>query len=332
MKIDRNKLGRLGNWAGIVVLVLYLAVMLPGASRAHDAELCAGLRVTVNDSTHTGYVTPTEIARELGSLTRTAEGSLLRDINTRDLKRILEKLDKIEDVNVVRTTDRYIAISVRPLAPVARVFDGDDSYYINKDGKRITADARYRIDVPVIYGHFPPRDTLMNPTNLLPLLDRLENDPLWGKMVTMIVVDKKRDVLLIPAIKGHVINLGNLSNLDSKFSRLERMYHKVIPVRGWDFYDTISVKWSGQVVATRRIKPQTEVTTPIDTVSENVDVTTMLTTEGVAPGQTRPGVAANNDKPIPGSKSATSKATEEKKSENAKSETTEKDNNKKKTQ
>ena len=33
-----------------------------------------------------------------------------------------------------------------------------------------------------------------------------------------------------------------------------KMYHKVLPVKGWDYYDTISVKWGGQVVATRRLK------------------------------------------------------------------------------
>lgn len=330
MKFNREKLKNLSSWAAVVALVVYLAVMIPTASKAYDNELCAGLRVTVNDSTHTGYVTPNEIARELGSLTRTAEGSLLRDINTKDIKRLLEKLDKIEDVDVVRTSDRYIAITVRPMSPVARIFDGDDSYYINKDGKRITADARYRMDVPVIYGHFPPRDTLMSPVKLLPLLDRVAKDPLWSKMVTMVVVDRHRDVLLVPAIKGHVINLGNVSNLDSKFARLERMYHKVIPVRGWDFYDTISVKWNGQVVATRRIKPQIEVSTPIDTVSENVDVSTMLTAEGVAPGQTQPGVAANNEKPIP-KKAPAPKQENKDKEQKPKQKTQEKDNTTKKT-
>lgn len=307
MKINRELLKRIGTWVALAALVAYLAVVIPAAARAHNDELCAGLRVTVIDSLQTGYVTPVGIARELGSLANTAEGSLLNDISTKDIKHLLEKLDKIEDVNVVRTSDRYIAITVRPLAPVARVFDGDDSYYINKDGKRITADARYRMDVPVIAGHFPPRDTLMNPAKLLPLLSRLANDPLWGKMVTMVVVDNKRDVLLVPAVKGHIINLGNVSDLDSKFDRLERMYHKVIPVRGWDFYDTISVKWRGQVVATRRVKPRMEVNTPIDTISENVDVSTMLTTEGIAPGQTRPGVAAVSEKPIPKSSSAVEK-------------------------
>ena len=32
------------------------------------------------------------------------------------------------------------------------------------------------------------------------------------------------------------------------------MYHKVMPYKGWDEYDTISVRFRGQIVATRRDK------------------------------------------------------------------------------
>jgi hypothetical protein len=32
------------------------------------------------------------------------------------------------------------------------------------------------------------------------------------------------------------------------------MYSKVIPYKGWETYDTISVKFNGQIVATRRDK------------------------------------------------------------------------------
>ena len=33
------------------------------------------------------------------------------------------------------------------------------------------------------------------------------------------------------------------------------MYQKVLPIKGWNYYDTISLKWDGQAVASRSIKP-----------------------------------------------------------------------------
>ena len=37
-----------------------------------------------------------------------------------------------------------------------------------------------------------------------------------------------------------------------------RFYREVLPVKGWNYYDTISVKWRGRVVATRREKKAVE--------------------------------------------------------------------------
>ena len=58
------------------------------------------------------------------------------------------------------------------------------------------------------------------------------------------------------------------------------MYRKVLPLKGWEYYDTISVKWAGQVVASRRIKsipePAVRFDQEGDVEEENVDA--MLTT------------------------------------------------------
>ncbi len=57
------------------------------------------------------------------------------------------------------------------------------------------------------------------------------------------------------------------------------MYRKVLPVKGWLYYDTISVKYSGQVVATRAKKrdmPQIAAKELIDPEEETLD--NMLTT------------------------------------------------------
>ncbi len=42
--------------------------------------------------------------------------------------------------------------------------------------------------------------------------------------------------------------------IKDKIHRLMRIYQDVLKVKGWNYYDTLSVKWRGQVVATRRMK------------------------------------------------------------------------------
>lgn len=64
----------------------------------------------------------------------------------------------------------------------------------------------------------------------------------------------KHNIILVPVIRGHVINFGDMSDMENKFTRLRQFYKDVMPVKGWNYYDTIAVKWTGQVVATKRKK------------------------------------------------------------------------------
>ena len=72
-----------------------------------------------------------------------------------------------------------------------------------------------------------------------------------------------------------------MSNIENKFARLRRMYEEVLPVKGWDCYDTLAVKWSGQVVATKRAKKLADSKVKYDDEIENEapDVGSMIADE-----------------------------------------------------
>lgn len=280
-----------------LALVLYLVVALSFTSYLSDNEPCRGLAVVVNDSTSCKFVTVAELSRELGDLPKDVKGRPLSQIDTDSIERFLDAIDKIEHVKVVRLTDGRILIEVDPMQPVARVFDGKKSYYINRQGKRISADARYHMNVPVIVGRFA--DSTFTAKDVLPLVEYVTSDSTWNSLLSMIKVDSPTDVLFIPIIRGQVVNIGAPADFDSKFERLRTLYSEVLPVKGWDYYDTISVKWGGQIVATRRHKrlSQPKYDTEEDEAAD--DVNTMLAADGVNPGQALPGRKAKSEKPIP---------------------------------
>ena len=283
-----------------VALAVYLVLALNITAGVSAERKCTGLRIAVNDTASLKFVTATELARELGTLPADARGMKILDIDTDSIERFLESIDKIENVNAIRLTDGAVLVTVNPLHPVARVFDGDKSYYINRNGKRISASARYHIDVPVIQGHFT--DSLFPPEKIVPLLDYITADSLWNSLVSMVKVDRSNDVILVPIIRGQVINFGSPDNFKNKFNRLERMYAEVMPVKGWSYYDTISVKWDGQIVATRRHKKLEQPKFVEEDDDEDTDIGAMMVGDGIAPGQVKAGIKAKNDKPIPAAK------------------------------
>jgi cell division protein FtsQ len=266
--------------AAIIAMLFYLAVALLWSHARSKAQICAGLEndcVEVIDRDGVGFVTSEEATRELGDLAERITTMRIADINLDSICRRFNSLDKIEHASVNRLANNKVRIRLWPMKPVARVWSPNGhSYYINRDGKQITADARYHIDVPQVAGRF---DSTFTAVQLLPLLDYLDGHPEWNALVSMLSVRNSQNIMIIPVIRGHVINLGDVSDIPDKFHRLKRFYSEVMPVKGWEFYDTISVKWDGQVVATRRNGKLPDLSVPIIDELENEadDIGTMTT-------------------------------------------------------
>lgn len=290
------------NWLYFLLttgVVVYLVTMTLISSALSAERRCAGIDIVIDDSADCRFVTREELTRELGDLPNIVKSRALSSINIDSLERELDAFDKIETVNVNILSNGIIRISVVPMRPVARIFDNEYSYYINRSGKKIKADARYHIDVPVVVGNFKN----ISPRSIIPLIDRIDRDPMMKQLVSMIKVDSPNDILLIPTIRGHLINLGDTLGYDDKFRRIRAMYTEVMKEKGWEYYDTISVKWSGQVVACRRDKLRPVEAMIVETENkEAVDVSTMMSGPDVAPGQALPDRPVKNEKLIPGAK------------------------------
>lgn len=232
-----------------VVLVVYLALSLGATASMARADHYSGCLINVADSLGSGFVTQAEISKELDGITGWISTRSRDSIDIGMLERRLDECDKIERVNVYALNNGALCIDVVPMVPVARVFDINTSYYINAGGKKISADPRYHVDVPVVVGSFPPERPAVR---LLPLLDYIASHPGIDALVSTVKQQPGGDIIIVPSIRGHVVNFGDTSLVADKFSRLEAFYRQVMPVRGWETYDTIAVKWRGRVVALRR--------------------------------------------------------------------------------
>lgn len=234
-----------------LLLVSYLAFIFIWMGREDNVPKCTGIEIKFTDEVNNSFVSADEVSREIGYLPDYCVGMPLDQINTDSLERILNSIDKIESASCVTYSSGRIEITVTPMHPVVRVFDGDSSYYLNNVGKRIEADARYHMDVPVIKGTF---DAKHRAIDLLPLVNYIQTDSLFSGLISMIEVDKKGEITLVPMLKGHVIKFGYNNNVENKFTRLRRFYTEAMKYRGWDTYESIAVKWDGQIVATKRKK------------------------------------------------------------------------------
>lgn len=239
------------KWVILTALICYAAGVSIWAHREASTQVCTGIEVQVEGTAAMDSVIRHGVSEELRHYPKRIVGTPLHQLSTVDIERYLARYSNFESVNCMISSHRKLIVKIVPLIPVMRVFFGDNSYYINKDGKHIVSKAEFYSDVPVVSGNFSRK---FPPASVLPLVNYIKADPMLSELVSIVVAENQHNLILVPRIRGHVINFGDTTRLGEKKRALTLFYRQVMPYKGWEEYDTISVKYRGQVVATRRDK------------------------------------------------------------------------------
>ncbi len=280
--------------ARYILLTVLAGLLLWGVLWARNKAgdtLCTAVKVVVLNNENTGFVTPDGVLEELANQHINIKGKPMWQINSDSIERILSQSPYLESADCVKSDNGLFLIKVRQLVPVMRVFDGDKSYYVNSAGKRMDALPRYYCNVPIVNGHFSSK---YGPENLLPMLNYVKQDSVLNSMVTMYDFKDSDNIYIVPCFKGHVVNMGSVDGFENKFRKLLLFYKKVMPEKGWETYDTISVKWNYQVVATRRV---TKVEQVIEASPEDDEVAPDAETMTVT-DENKPTVGAKKEKNV----------------------------------
>ncbi len=265
-----------------VLMIAYLVVALSFTSQTSALDHYQGLRIVVSEKEQQGFLTADEINAKLDNLGAKIKRLPKSQVNTLEIERTIQAMDKVETVNCVVLNNGYVQLDVVPLIPVARVFDISTgrNFYINQAGKRMMANPKFRMDVPVVVGRFQGG---IQPTAILPVVRYLDANPSLSALVSSYKVQPNGDILLVPVIKGHVINLGDSSAIDNKMQRVITFYREVMPVKGWELYDTLSVKFDGQLVAHKHHNTEESHQWPEEQEVYIDDESTMATTPAPVP-------------------------------------------------
>ena len=240
------------KWLILLALLSYIAIASMWAIDYAEQQTLDDIVINIDKNSPTKFVTKEGVVQKLGKTADIIKHTPIAELNIEKLERQLSQDNSFENVECYITSDNKLQIDIVPMIPEIRVFSPDGkSYYINKDGKRIDTGNEFFMDVPVVTGNF---DQKFPAKNILPVTRHIAADDYLKNLITMIEVKSATNILLYPCIKGQVINIGDTTELTKKFDNLTLFYRKVMNHKGWETYDTISVKFRNQIVATRRDK------------------------------------------------------------------------------
>lgn len=235
-----------------VLLLSYISVAFALARMDNSMRTCSGIDLRIEGSSIPDSIMRQGVESQLKKYGHKLKGERLDKINLQALEDYMSKFSNFENVECSFNPDGRLRITITPIIAEVRVFESDGSnFYVNRQGKRIDADAEFFIDVPVLLAS---KATDQYISDALPLVRYATSDAELKAIAAAFKIDGPHDILIIPKIHGHVINFGDTTRMAEKKAALLTAYRDILPYKGWNTYDTISVKFKNQIVASRRDK------------------------------------------------------------------------------
>lgn len=234
--------------------VLALLVIVANVARSHSQV--RGIEVTIRHGD-----TPPLVSRQavIDTVLHRIPNLLQLTVSSVDTGRVASaarRVPYLTQVSASVSAHGKIVVRARQRRPIARLYYGTHELYIDRSGTLFPPSSIGFCDVLVAGGQFtePPRpDSLDAKTKAIwKLALFLDEEKDYRSLIDQIYIEQDGNIIMVPKVGDHVIELGSISNLENKFSNLLTFYRKGMPRAGWDTYSKISLKFKDQVVCTKK--------------------------------------------------------------------------------
>lgn len=263
--IKWNRIRLMAAWIGIIT---YLVAALSFSSAKMSEVTCMGVRIYIRDSVTNRFVSSRDVSNMLANSGFKIVGQPIWSINTSLLEQKLEMLKTIGNLEIYAGADGLLRIDVTQRNPIIRVIPHDgNSFYIDEDGFIFPFSSSYTAHVFVANGNIDYPGGIKNikemipaeegaPVPLLVMMYRfakyVNDHDFWKAQIQQVFVAGNHDIEFYTRVGSESVQMGGLENFTYKLSKLYAFYQIGLPSVGWNTYKSINLKYSNQVVCTKR--------------------------------------------------------------------------------
>jgi len=249
-----KRLANIASWIGIAA---WFILIMGFVSARSEQELCTHIEVELADSLHNGFVSPTQIRRLALNSGQSLQGYPLEEINTRELEHMLETNAYVRNAEVSTDITGELHIAVTQRKALIRIMPrGQGGYYLDTEGTMLPLSDHYTPHILLASGYLPAASeeaaSSKQLIDLYAFASFIHSDEFWSNQIVQIYVDSKGEYELIPRVGAHQILFGSMDNWKKKLDKLALLYEQGLSAHGWNTYRTINLKYSNQVICTKR--------------------------------------------------------------------------------
>ncbi len=153
----------------------------------------------------------------------------------------------IEKSDVFVTIDGVLKAVVKQKTPIARVFDGRSSFYIDYKGSTMPLSANFTARVPLVFGIINQK----NKEALVVLFRKIYDDEFLKKNIIAIQIMPNGSLKMLNRNFDFQIDFGGTINVNQKINNYKAFFQKAIVDSSLYKYKKIDLRFTDQVVCTK---------------------------------------------------------------------------------
>lgn len=228
-------------------------------------SMVRSLKVSIDYDGSDALTTAQTLEKSILTAMPTLTSLKVKEVDTKAIREQVLTSQYILNCNAYVSILGNIVVKAYQRKPLLHVYYYSKEFYIDNTGQRLSLSKEGKSHVMVANGHFKQRDTVVN---AIPNFHAAETDSLrmnydivkmWQlahfletkkylPMFDQIYIDKHGDLFVTPKLGTHVVNVGDIDDLDTKFKHLMALYNQALPRVGWDRYSLVTLKFKDQVV------------------------------------------------------------------------------------
>ena len=240
-------------WIGLAAWFMVILGFVTGEA---EEVICNRIDVMFSDTVHSRFVSDSDIRTLFRHEGLQLQGYPLKQINTRELEMLLERNPYIREAEVSTDISGRLEIFLEQRVPLVRIMpDGKQGFYLDTEGKILPLSDQFVPHILLVSGHIKKPDGDSGAKQLEEIYrfcSYVCKHPFWSGQIVQLYVDRRGEYELIPRVGAHQILLGNLDDWDRKLRNLELLYRQGFSLYGWNAYEIINLKYTNQVICTKR--------------------------------------------------------------------------------
>ncbi|TAH28569.1 MAG: hypothetical protein EAZ06_09690 [Cytophagales bacterium] len=236
--------------------VLIIFSLMAFVHKRQQNKICQKVNVSI-DNEYNNYFIENEDVQNL--MTRNEKENLINNIhefiNLKELEKRIKSHGFVEKVVVSKDLKGQISVDVIQYQPLVRLaISGQADVYVSSTGKILPMSNRFTARCMVLSGAYNSllaqkdwkKDSLRS--HYFNFVQRITNDDFLSPLLPQADINWKGEIFIYPQVGKQVIDFGNPTELDIKFAKIQLLYKKIIPTKGWNKYSFVSVKYKDQII------------------------------------------------------------------------------------